>query len=99
MTNVYAERDGNRYMIHAKGHATGFPDICAAVSCLMQTLEGYIYAEDSITDKLVRLREGEASVSFIGGDKAEAAFSMTVIGMQRLEATNGDAVKVRLVEC
>ena len=32
MTKVYAEKDKDRYQISARGHATGSPEVCAAVS-------------------------------------------------------------------
>ena len=41
MTTVYAERDGTRYTLFANGHATGHPEVCAAISGILYALGGY----------------------------------------------------------
>ena len=42
MTKVYAERDGNRCILSAQGHAIGSEQVCAAVSGLLYALAGYL---------------------------------------------------------
>ena len=42
MTQVYAERDGQRCILSAQGHATGSVEACAAVSGILYALAGYV---------------------------------------------------------
>ena len=42
MPQVYAERDGQRCILSAQGHATGSVEACAAVSGILSALAGYV---------------------------------------------------------
>ena len=70
MTKVYLERDGNCFLVSCQGHATGSPEMCAAISCLVGTLEGIICktAFDVICTGFLRLEATDnvhISVDFV----------------------------------
>lgn len=100
MTRVYAERDGNRYTICANGHATGSPEVCAAISGLLYALAGYVRnASDGSTlayDE--RLESGNVQLHFRGGEGAGGAFDMAVIGLKQIEAKYPELVSVEYLE-
>lgn len=100
MTRVYAERDGNRYTIYANGHATGSPEVCAAISGLLYALAGYVRnASDGSTlayDE--RLESGNVHLHFRGGEGAGGAFDMAVIGLKQIEAKYPELVSVEYLE-
>ena len=48
MTHVHLEQKGDRYRVRCIGHATGSPETCAAVSCLIYTLAGWVRVEESV---------------------------------------------------
>lgn len=100
MTRVYAERDGNRYTIYANGHATGSPEVCAAISGLLYALAGYVRnASDGSTlayDE--RLESGNVQLHFRGGEGAGGAFDMAVIGLKQIEAKYPELVSVEYLE-
>ncbi len=88
MTHIYMEADGNRHIVSAKGHA-GSPAACAAVSCLLTALAGYLRnAGAEVT--ACRLESGDAYLEFLGADEA---FHMTVIGLLQLAQAAPDAVQ------
>lgn len=96
MTSVYAERDGNRYTIAAQGHATGSPEVCAAISGILYALAGYVRNADdgSTLAYYERLESGIVDLSFRGGPGAEGAFDMAVIGLKQIEAQYPDFLRV-----
>ena len=43
MTRVrLTQEPGKRYTLTCEGHATGSPEVCAAISCLAGSLEGWV---------------------------------------------------------
>ena len=100
MTKVYAERDGNRYVLHAAGHATGSPEVCAAISGILYALAGYVRndADGSTLAYDERLESGEANLHFRGGAGAAGAFEMAVIGLKQIEARYPDLLQVEFRE-
>ncbi|MCD7927352.1 MAG: ribosomal-processing cysteine protease Prp [Oscillospiraceae bacterium] len=92
MTQVYLEQDGKRYLVSCLGHATGSPAVCAAVSCLAQTLEAYL--EEMLPEDSTRLvGEGQAVFRF-SGPGARTVFYLMTIGFLRLEQTAPECVQV-----
>ena len=95
MTIVTLERSKRKYYIHARGHATGSPECCAAVSCLLYTLAGWLKnsrckVEDASLD--------DAHAFFCWhGRKAGTAFEMMAVGFLQLEKTCPEHICVRLV--
>ncbi len=95
MTRVYLEQDGNRYCVSCKGHATGSVEACAAVSCLVYTLAGWLRNVDTLTTQ-ARLEEGDSLICFYGGAAAETAFDVICVGFLQLQAQYGAFVQVDL---
>lgn len=100
MTRVYAERDGNRYTIYANGHATGSPEVCAAISGLLYALAGYVRnaSDGSTLSYDERLESGNVQLHFRGGEGAGGAFDMAVIGLKQIEAKYPELVSVEYLE-
>lgn len=98
MVEVYCEQDGSRYIVSARGHATGSPETCAAVSALLQTLEGWCLNEETVTLAYSRVESGSVTLEFVGVDKAETAYDIIVTGFLRLMATDPELVHVDVCE-
>lgn len=100
MTEVYAERDGNRFLISANGHATGSPEVCAAVSGLIYALAGYVRnaSDNSTLSYDERLASGNVCIRFRGGEGAVGAFEMAVIGLKQIEAKYPEFLRVEYLE-
>lgn len=102
MVNVsFYHRDREHEMI-ACGHATGSPEICAAVSAIMTALAGWIENNrDHLDGKeaiFVDLQEGDTCILFTGDDCAEAAFSVAEIGIAQLANSFPEYVSVAWYE-
>lgn len=91
MTQVYLEQGGDRYLVSCRGHATGSPAVCAAVSCLVQTLESYL--DEMLPDSTGLVGEGQATFRF-SGPGARTVFHLMSIGFLRLEQTAPEYVQV-----
>ncbi len=100
MTKVYAERDGNRHILYARGHATGSPEVCAAISGILYALAGYVRnADDNSTLAYsYRLESGDVALDFRGGADARGAFEMAVIGLKQIEAKYPTLLSVEIRE-
>lgn len=89
MTRIRLEKDGRRHVVSAKGHATGSPEACAAVSCLLTALAGYLRnAHAGVT--ACRLDSGDAYLEFLDEDEA---FHMTAVGLLQLARAKPEAVQ------
>lgn len=100
MTTVYAERDGTRYTLFANGHATGHPEVCAAISGILYALGGYIKnAEGGSTLAYDQTMEsGRVAFHFNGDAAAGGAFDMAVIGLKQIEAKYPGCIRVEYLE-
>lgn len=100
MTKVYAEKDGSRYSIFANGHATGSPEVCAAISGILYALAGYVRnaADGSTLAYDERLESGSVRLHFRGGAGAEGAFDMAVIGLKQIETQYPELLQVEYRE-
>lgn len=97
MTRVYAEKDGDSYLLSAEGHATGNEQVCAAVSGIVYALAGYLTnaARDGYaTSYALETDRGKALLHCYGGERVEAAYDMAVIGLQQIEKQYPQLVKV-----
>lgn len=95
MTNVYARKHGNSFLLKAEGHAVGAPEVCAAVSGLLYALAGYIENRpDSVEDVHIKLESADAEFRFRGSDAAEAVFLSTVIGLAQLAEARSAFISV-----
>lgn len=98
MTYVYCEKDGNRYTVTAKGHATGSPEVCAGVSGILYALAGYLENGDGIGTLHGRIEPGDFSVTFDGDGRADAVYNMALIGLLQIEKSHPEYIKVERQE-
>ena len=100
MTRVRLESvaSAGRFSVDAQGHATGSVALCAAVSCLLQTLEGRILNEEAVDPLEVRLDAADAKLVWSGGAEAATAFDLAVVGFRRLAATDPARIAVTVEE-
>ena len=97
MTQVYAERDGQRCILSAQGHATGSVEACAAVSGILYALAGYV--TNAMRERYVevytwRMESGDVQLDFNGDDGTAAAFEMAVIGLAQVAQAHPEQVQV-----
>lgn len=87
MTNGRVALEKESFRLELDGHATGYPEVCAAVSCLAYTLAGFLTnaeaAGDADVEALV-LEPGCVRIHARGGARTEAAWEMTTIGLRQL---------------
>ena len=93
MTNVYLSGNNDRYLVYCSDHATGSTETCAAISCLIYTLAGWLHNSDAEIIK-EHLKDGEAMLMFRGGEKAKAAFDMVCIGFLQIQQEHKEYILV-----
>ena len=96
MTTVTLERTGSKYTdfwytVEAKGHATGRPEVCTAVSILIQTLHTWLEASGATMSEKT-IGSGECRLRFTGKG-CGTAFEVVQAGFMRMAATNPKDVK------
>ena len=97
MTNAYAEFEGGRCLLNVEGHATGNPEVCAAVSSLVYALAGYITnaSKDGNAEiYTMQLDSGNAVIHFHGDDMVCAAFELVIVGLMQLAKQHPEQVKM-----
>ena len=100
MTKVYAEKDGNRFLIDAKGHA-GDIEACNYITGALYSLAGYVHnAERAGFGTVLTYRTektgGNMTLHCTGDQRVEAAFDAAIIGLKQLEQARPNAVTVEL---
>ena len=98
MTKITARKSGARCTLSAKGHATGSPEACAAVSALLYGLAGYLAnAEREGKAEVLcrRMESGDAQLKFTG---AAEAFDMAIIGLAQVALVHPEQVEVKYSE-
>lgn len=99
MTTVYCEKNVDLYSVIAKGHATGSPEVCAAVSGLLYALAGYVKnKKKSLYASEWSIDSGDVFILFRGGENAKAVYDMTVIGLLQIAKSHPDYINVELQE-
>ncbi|MBQ3557856.1 MAG: ribosomal-processing cysteine protease Prp [Oscillospiraceae bacterium] len=93
MTHICLEQVGKQYTVKCQGHATGSVEACAAVSCLVYTLAGWL-RNTSVVKLDEKLEAGDALIRFCGGDAAETAFDMITVGFLQLQEQYGEYISV-----
>lgn len=93
MTQVYLEQAGREYTVRCQGHATGSVETCAAVSCLVYTLAGWL-RNTSVLVLKSKMEDGDALIRFHGGDAAETAFDMICVGFLQLQQQYPEYISV-----
>lgn len=84
MTSVNVSSLNGRYIIQAEGHATGSPEVCAAISGIIYALAGALNNSETIRSEEVSVESGKIRIEFYGGDDAEAMYLMTTIGLMQI---------------
>ena len=85
MTNVYLEQDGNRYTVSSQGHATGSPEVCAAASCLIYTLAGWLRNSTVVVLQERLDEDADAFLQYYSdGAGGETVFDMICVGFLQL---------------
>lgn len=100
MTNVYAEHDGNRYLIDADGHA-GDAEACNYINGALYSFAGYAHnaaAEERATILAFSTEDGHMTIHCIGDERVGAAFDAAIIGILQLAQVRPKAVSVELHE-
>ena len=97
MTRVLLEQRANRFFVSCQGHATGNQDVCAAASCLVYTLAGWLRNQPGVKAIKAELDEdASAAFEFCGGDSAQVAFDLICTGFLQLELTSPEHISVTL---
>ena len=97
MTEVYTEKDGSRYTIYAKGHATGSEACCAAISGILYALLGYLVNAEKAGEAEIlerRMEPGNVAIEYRGGEESGGAFYMAAIGLAQLQESYPGTVLV-----
>lgn len=92
MTSVSLIHTRDVFSVTAIGHATGSTEVCAAVSCLMYTLAGWIAQnpERGVYD----ISDACASVALVGSEAAEAIYELSRIGFLQLAESYPEFIRV-----
>lgn len=101
MTQVYAEKDGQRYTLSVKGHATGSEKVCAAVSAISFAVLAFLNNTETDTIPLIKHfdnKNADAHFVWTGGCGALAAFELAYMGFKQLEMAEKECICVRFVE-
>lgn len=90
MTKVTVKKSAaGRYLVQAKGHATGSTEVCAAVSAILYELAGFLANAQGDMEQVKiygwKLEDGHVILDFEGGDCIGTAWVMTVIGLRQIE--------------
>ena len=92
--SVYTRDGGNE--LYAEGHATGSPEVCAAVSAILTTLAGWLSNNPDSIDEDVRpeidLQPGDAYIFCKGDARCNAVFEAAVIGLLQLQQSYPDYI-------
>lgn len=94
MSTVELIQNGHEYSIVASGHTES--KMCAAVSCLLYTVAGYITNTDEIILQEIRLDSGDAKLVWAGGKKAGFLFDLMEIGFRQLQEGEPENIFVKI---
>lgn len=93
MTQVALTHDGGKYTVSCSGHATGSVEVCAAISCLVYTLAGWLHCSGcNILHE--QLEPGDALLQFAADAQSGVAFELICTGFLQLEAQYGAYIRV-----
>ncbi len=95
---IFLSRERQYYTV--EGHATGSPEVCAAVSAISYTLAGWLKnsAEHTREDPVIELSSGCAHISAGGDDKTYEVFRAAAIGLLQIAATHKNYLMVEIAE-
>lgn len=87
---------GAEYSVSADGHATGSPQLCAAVSCLLYTLAGWLNTTKREQTTEMKLEDGNARLAWSGGAGSETVMELMLIGFLQLQKTEPERISVEI---
>lgn len=95
MTHIVLDKNNNRYLIKATGHATGSEKVCSAISSLLWAIAGWITNNpDKLKYHKMRIDSGNTYIEFSGGVIAEAVWEVAAIGLMQIEKQYPEYIKV-----
>ena len=102
MTKIYAEQDGNRFLINADGHA-GDVEACNFINGALYSFAGYVHNAEIEQRAVIFAFEtskddGHMLIHCTGDERVEAAFEAAIIGIRQLEKVRPKAVELDLRE-
>lgn len=103
MTKIEITKADPRYSILFDGHATGSAEVCAGISALMYSLEGYLrnHEQDLFLHSAKIDDPGWGYISFELEDPSNfvrGAFDLVVVGLMQIAASYPDFCEVKLNE-
>ena len=103
MTKIEITKADPRYSILFDGHATGSAEVCAGVSALMYSLEGYLrnHEQDLFLHSAKIDDPGWGYISFELEDPSNfirGAFDLVMVGLMQIAASYPDFCEVKLNE-
>ncbi len=104
MTKVrLSQKPGSRYALTCEGHATGSPEVCAAISCLAGSLEGFVEHSPCAEAQRLEVRPGFVQIVFAPAEGSGPAaqmcrgvYDLLRIGLLRLAAAAPEHVFVKV---
>lgn len=102
MTSVYFERDGERFLVRAEGHA-GDVEACNYINGALYSFAGYAHNAErggraAIFAFETNEKDGAMLIHGAGDTRTMAAFEAAIIGIKQLEKVRPQAVRVTLAE-
>ena len=103
MTKIEITKADPRYSILFDGHATGSAEVCAGISALMYSLEGYLrnHEQDLFLHSAKIDDPGWGYISFELEDPSNfirGAFDLVMVGLMQIAASYPDFCEVKLNE-
>lgn len=83
---------GDSYSVRCRGHATGSPELCAAISCLMFTAAGWLHNTQDAELIYEKLDSGDAYLRWHGG---KWLYDLLKIGFLQLQKTDPEKISVK----
>ncbi len=83
-----------RCALRADGHAPGQPEVCAAVSILVQSLRAHLRLICPGGEVRARVERGRARLIWEGGEAVALAFRQTAVGLRQVALAHPEAVEI-----
>lgn len=90
-----ARRDKS-YVLKCTGHASGYPNVCAAISMMTQTLAGWIANGGGEGHADIRKNDAYAYINWRCGKHEMDLFDFLCIGFLQLEKSYPEALSVEI---
>lgn len=84
---------GDSFSVRCKGHATGAPDVCSAISCLLYAAAGWLHNTQDAELVYEKLDSGDAYFRWHGG---KWLYDLLEIGFLQLQKARPDVISVKI---